>query len=175
MTRQTALAWEDEMRLGLYGQTRRVWAPRGVKVRQRVQMEREWRYLALAVEPLTGRLSWCWIENLKAESIAPVLQRWHQDGAGVVVWDQAPGHQGARPQVKGMVLIFQPPYSPELNPVERIFQEIRRAVEGRPYSSLEEKMECVERELRRWAADPERVRRLTGWAWIQEAWASLPP
>ena len=38
VTAATALAWADEMRLGLHGRVRRVWAPRGVKVRQRVQL-----------------------------------------------------------------------------------------------------------------------------------------
>jgi len=29
VTRQTVLVWADEMGVGLYGQTRRVWVPRG--------------------------------------------------------------------------------------------------------------------------------------------------
>ena len=37
MTAGMQLAWADEMRVGLVSTVRRVWAPRGVKVRQRVQ------------------------------------------------------------------------------------------------------------------------------------------
>ena len=43
-------AWHsDEMRLGLRGQTRKVLAPKGVKVVQRLQLVYEWSYLVLAV------------------------------------------------------------------------------------------------------------------------------
>jgi hypothetical protein len=42
-----AVAWSDEMRLGLHGQVRRRWAPRGIKLRQRVEVRYEWRYLTL--------------------------------------------------------------------------------------------------------------------------------
>jgi len=65
--------------------------------------------------------------------------------------------------------IYLPPYSPELNPVERLFEEVRREVEGYRYDTLEEKRKAVEAVLRRWQAQPERVRSLTHWAWIQEA------
>jgi hypothetical protein len=37
------LGFADEMRLGLMGQVRRVGAPRGVKVVQRLQFVRQWR------------------------------------------------------------------------------------------------------------------------------------
>ena len=42
------------MRVGLLGQVRRVWAPRGVKVEQFVECKYEWAYLNLAVGSLTG-------------------------------------------------------------------------------------------------------------------------
>ncbi|HUW14216.1 MAG TPA: hypothetical protein VM537_31125 [Anaerolineae bacterium] len=44
------------MRVGLIGQVRRVWAPRGVKVEQLVEYKYEWEYLNLAVNGLTGQL-----------------------------------------------------------------------------------------------------------------------
>ena len=42
------------MRVGLVSVVRRVWAPVGVKVRQRVQQVRKWRYLVLAIEVWSG-------------------------------------------------------------------------------------------------------------------------
>ena len=33
------------------GTSRRVWGRRGIKVRQRIQMVREWRYLHLVLDP----------------------------------------------------------------------------------------------------------------------------
>jgi hypothetical protein len=65
-------AWHsDEMRLGFRGQTRRVLAPKGAKVVQRVQPRYEWSYLILAISPLTGEVRWEWIERMRKESRDP--------------------------------------------------------------------------------------------------------
>jgi len=68
-----------------------------------------------------------------------------------------------------MPLISLPPYSPKLNPAERIFEEPRRAVEGVVYASLDDKVDAVTRELRRLDTNPDLVRSLAGWDWINEA------
>jgi transposase len=162
------------MRLGLCGQVRKVWAPRGVKVRQRLQFQRVWRYLALAVDGCQGSLTWCWIASMKGESIAEAVQHWRNQGIEAVVWDRASGHRSPDVRQVGLALIEQPPAAPELNPAERVFEELRRAVEGEPYASLEAKVAAVERELQALAADPERVKRLAGWRWIHDARAHLP-
>lgn len=72
------------------------------------------------------------------------------------------------------VLIEQPPASPELNPAARVFEELRRVVEGKVDATLAEKVDAVQAEPARLAADPERVRRLTGWGWIDVAIRQLP-
>jgi hypothetical protein len=64
VTTAAGLAWADEMRLGLRGLVRRVWAPRGVKVRQAQVLPSVWRYLALAVNGLTGTLQWTWTTSM---------------------------------------------------------------------------------------------------------------
>jgi hypothetical protein len=175
VTQRTALAFGDEMRVGLCGQVRRVWAPRGVKVRQRVQMAREWRYLALAVDGLRGTLRRCWIANMKGPAIAEAVPAWQAQGVEAVVWDGASGHRAPAVRRVGLTLLAQPPYAPELQPAARVFEELRRVVEGHVYATLEEKVAAVERELQALAADPARVKSLAGWHWIEEAWAALPP
>lgn len=169
------VAWGDEMRVGLCGLVRRVWAPRGVKVRALVQWKREWSYLALAVDGRKGRLVWKWIENMKGGSIASALASWKADGGvEAVVWDGARGHGGAEVREVGVTTIQQPPACPELNPAERVFEELRRGIEGRVYSSIEEKVAAVEALLLELAAQPHRVRQLAGWDWICAACSSLP-
>ena len=66
-----------------------------------------------------------------------------------------------------MKTIVQPAYSPELKPAERVFEEIRRWVEGRMYGSLEEKMAAADECLSRLDSDPERVKSLVSWDWIR--------
>lgn len=174
MRARTQTAWADEMRLGLHGRVRRVWAPRGVKVRQRVQLRYEWRYLALAVDGMAGRLWWRWLPNMRKEAVAPVVAAWQGAGITALVWDGAPAHRARLVRDVGVTLVTQPPAAPEVNPAERVFQELRRAVEGLVYATLAEKMVAVERELAALAADPARLRRLTGWAWIADALTHLP-
>ena len=70
--------------------------------------------------------------------------------------------------------VVQPSYAPELNPVERFFQELRRALGDRVYPTLEAKKAVLEPILRDWQVHPERVRQLCGWEWIREALTALP-
>ena len=165
--------WADEMRLGLIGQVRRRWVPRGFRLVQELQFEYKWEYLNLTVNPLSGELLWDWSVNMKAVSIASVVAGWHDQGVKVVVWDGARGHRGVAYEGVPVARIFQPAYSPELNPVERIFELLRDRVEGEVYDSLAAKRAAVEAELQQLAADPEVVKRIAGWKWILDSIAAL--
>jgi hypothetical protein len=161
------------MRVGLIGQVRRVWAPRGVKVVQVMEYQREWAYLNLAVNGLTGQLRWDWTENMKGASLAPVVQQWAEEGVEVVVWDRARGHRGPAYQEVSVKLIEQPPCSPELNPAERVFEYLRGKVEGQVYGTIAAKKTVVEAELRKLRAAPDTIRSLAGWDWIRQSVAGL--
>jgi hypothetical protein len=151
-----------------------VWAPVGVKVRQRVPLRYEWRYLSLAVDAVHGCLWWPWHTTMRKEAIAPVVTAWQAAGVAALVWDGAPAHRAKLVRDVGVTLVTQPAAAPELNPVERVFQELRRAVEGFVSATLEEKVAAVERELTALAADPARLQRLVGWDWIAASLAQLP-
>ena len=164
----------DEMRLGLHGQVRRVWAPRGVKVRQRKQIAYQWRYLVLAVDGQRGELRWTWTTTVRKEALAPIVAAWQAAGLTALVWDSSGSHRARLVRDVGLPLIPLPAYAPECNPAERVFEEIRRASEGRVYADLDAKRSVAETVLTALAADPARVRRLVGWTWIAAAEAALP-
>ena len=149
-------------------------AARGVKVRQRVRPRYEWRYLALAVAGVAGRLWWRWLPNMRREAMAPAVPAWRDEGIAALVWDGAPAHRARLVRDVGVALVTQPPAAPELNPAERVFEELRRAVAGLVDATLAEKVAAVERELAALVADPARLRRLTGWSWIAANLAQLP-
>ena len=65
-------------------------------------------------------------------------------------------------------------YSPELNPAERVFEEVRGHIEGEVYPSLEAKRKAIDHLLRQLRADKTRLRRLVGWDWLQQALVQLP-
>ena len=149
------------MHLIFVGPLRRVLAPKGVKVVQPLQLRYEWVYLLLAVNPETGELRWRWIERMRQEHIKPVLSEWALEG---LIWDRAPSHRAKSLRELPTELVFLPSYSPELNPAERVFEKVRRLVEGRAYDSILGELD----------ADRERMKRLCGWEWMREALERLP-
>jgi predicted Zn-ribbon and HTH transcriptional regulator len=163
------VCWGDEMRLGLISQVRKVWCSIGTQVVQKVQISYKYLYLHLAVDGLKGSLHWQWAENMKQEAVLRVVTSWQAAGIEVIIWDGAPSHRANEVQKLAPTLICQPPYAPELNPAERIFEAVRQEVEGVVYDTLEEKKEAAERFLQRLAASPERIKSLAGWEWIRDA------
>jgi hypothetical protein len=144
-----------------------------VKVRQPVQQIREWRYLVMAIEVWAGRLWWCWTDTMRSAEIASVVRGWQQNTElKAVVWDGASSHRSGAVQEVGFPLVQQPAYAPELNPAERLFEELRRVVEGKVYDTLDAKVAAVQAE--QWNADPERVGQLVGWPWIINTLHQLP-
>jgi hypothetical protein len=176
VTQGRCVGFCDEMRVGVHGTVRRVWSRRGVTLRQRVQVTSKWRYLVLVVDGRSGRIRWNWNETMQAAELIPLV-RGMADTTDLVavVWDGAPSHRDARVLRIGLPLIALPPDSPELNPAERVFEETRDAIEGRVFATLDDQVAAVESMLQDLDADPVRVLRLAGGAWIHAAVAELPP
>jgi hypothetical protein len=175
LTATSGVGFADELRLGLRGATRRVWGRRGVKVRQRLQLRYEWRYLFAAVDARAGTIWWDWVETMQAADLRPVIAELRARGLlDALIWDGAPSHADAGVRAAGLPLVALPPDSPELNPAERLFEEVRRRVEGPVYATLDAKAAAVQAFLQELDADPDRVRRLCGWDWITAAFEALP-
>jgi len=66
----------DEMRFGLWGQVRKRWGLRGVKIIQKVQIEFAWEYLVLAVDVGQGQLRWGWAKRMNQTNLLPIFKRW---------------------------------------------------------------------------------------------------
>lgn len=175
LSRDQVIGHADEIRVGLLGQVRRRWGRCGVRLRQRVQRKRGYRSLFLAVDVRTGRIWYCWLDNMRGEQFCGVVRGIEQHGAlDAVVWDGAPGHRDERVGRIGVPLIALPAYSPELNPAERLFEAIRARIEGELYATLDDKCARVDAILAEWDADPDQVRSLAGWQWILDAYDQLP-
>ena len=175
LTRASRVGFADELRLGLRGTSQRVWGRRGVKVRQRLQLRYDWWYLFVAVDGQAGTVSWTWLDSMKATDLVPLLEALRTNAPlDAIVWDGASSHRDAAVRAVGVPLIDLPPYSPELNPAERLFEEVRRHAEGRVYATLADKVASVNAFLEDLDADPARVRCLCGWDWITAAITTLP-
>jgi len=164
------IVWGDEMKLGLRGQVRQVWAPRGVAVSQAVQIGWKYIYVAVALDPMTGRLWWAWQAKYEGRG----------DGLHLANLGPGAGHRrlglgrGPRPHGRGHASRGRAPggiaaLRPRTEPGGAFFRELRRAIEGRVYPTLQAKQDALQPVLEAWQADPKRVRQLCGWDWIWEA------
>ena len=112
---------------------------------------------------------------MQAEELLPLVRGMkdttNREG---VVWDGAPSHRDERLPRIGLPLIALPPYAPELNPAERVFEEIRSEIDGRVFATLADKVAAVEAILRELDADPARVQRLAVSDWIHAAFDQVP-
>ncbi len=161
----------DEMRFGLWGQVRKRWGLRGVKIIQPIQIEFAWQYLVLAVGVVRCKLYWAWADRMNQTCLLPIFRAWSPDAT---IWDGASAHRGKAMGELSIEHIFLLPYSPELNPCERVFEWLRARIEGEVYATLQHKRCEIEHHLRRLNADKAHLKSLIEWSWIEDAFAQLP-
>lgn len=71
---------------------------------------------------------------------------------------------------EGMELAALPPYCPDLNPQEQVWEELReKAFGNRVFASLKAVTDAAARGLQRIEANPEALKRLAGREWILES------
>ena len=121
---------QDESRLGLHENARRRLTARGVKPIQKMLPRYEYFWLYAAVEPGTGEIFFLEMPALNAHCFQAFLDEFsaeYPESLNVLVLDGAGAHISAALDVPENVLpVFLPPYSPELNPVERLWQDLKQ-------------------------------------------------
>lgn len=170
---QTVRLWVlDEHRYGLLPVLRRVWAQRGVRVHAPYVTRYQWGYLHEAMEvDGTNRLELLFTPCIDQDVHALFLQ---QIGATdpaavhVIIQDQAGFHlRSDDPRVpKNIRLLPLPPYSPELNPVEKLGDLVKDRVCNRLYPTLRRLEDHLLAALRPWRTEPQRVADLIGRGWL---------
>lgn len=146
------------------------WAPLPMRPHAARQVVREYVYVFGAVSPRDGRhdslvLPWA---NTEAMSLflAEVSQRY--PGEYILMFmDQAGWHKAKGLRIPpNMELAFLPPYSPELNPQEQIWDELREKYFGNKlFKSLQAVIDAVVQGLQHLEATPATVARLTKRTW----------
>lgn len=120
---------EDESRLGLHETARRRLTARGVKPIQKMLPRYEYFWLYAAVEPATGDAFFLEMPALDAHCFQAFLDEFsaaYPESLNVLVLDGAGAHVAASLDVPANVIpMFLPPYSPELNPIERLWQDLK--------------------------------------------------
>lgn len=162
----------DEHRIGLQPIIRRVYAPRGTGPVVSVNPRFEWLYVYAFVHPNSGRSVWYLLPSLNAAAFQVILEDFARDvlsSSGkrvLIVLDNAGWHKAKALRVPdGLEFVFLPPYSPELQPAERLWALCDETVTNRCMGSLEalESALCVQCECL--MGDAGRVRAQTLFHW----------
>jgi transposase len=135
---------EDEHRLGLLPVVRRTWAPRGRRPTAWGQRRYQWLYVYAFVRPTTGQSWWCLLPTVSTETMTAALAAFAADEGidasrrAVLVLDGAGWHTSGRLIVPdGIDLVFLPPASPELQPVERVWALVDEPVANQTFADLD--------------------------------------
>jgi hypothetical protein len=134
-------------------------------------MEFEWGYLWAEVEPSSGDFNIWLLPEMNALSLLPVIEEMSEywgDKVGLV-FDNSSVHKSVSITLSGKLSFkFLPAYSPELNPVERLFEELRRRIANRVFVSLSELESALLEIIDEYVNDREKVRQLCGYSWVLE-------
>jgi transposase len=167
----------DEHRVGLKPIARRQWAPIGHRPIALGQHRFEWLYVYGFVHPSTGEVVWFLCNGVSTVLLSAVLAAFAKAvGAGpdklvVLVLDNAGWHSSEQLVVpEGLRLVFLPPYSPELQPAERLWPLTNEAVANQSFATLKELDDTLGKRCCTLAAMPDLIKSYTSYSW----WPKLP-
>ena len=165
----------DEARFGLHTETRKVWITKGTRPVVRRQTRYEWDYLYGALDVVGGAAEFLHLPTVDLECNALFLEHLSQSDPGaehVVIADQAGFH--LKPQdprlPAGVHILPLPPYSPELNPCEQLW-DVLKDTEGFAnalFDSIEKLRAALLPGLRRFWEDAAAVLSLVGRPWLHD-------
>ena len=163
--------FQDEARFGRINDPRRCWAPEGLRPDVPAQLVREFIYAYTAVSPHDGTMDSLILPEVNTEAMSIFLAevaRRHPDEFILMFLDGAGWHKANALKVpQNMVLRFLPPYSPQLNPVEHIWEEIREKwFQNLVFDSLDAVEDRLVTALVSLERDPQRVFSIAGFDWI---------
>lgn len=169
--RHVRIMFQDEARFGRMVRIRRCWSPAPNRPMVDNGYEREFTYTYGAVSPIEGELDWMICPKMNTDYMGEFLAQVsaaHPVEFIVMIVDGASSHVAKALVIPENILLYRlPPYAPQLNPQEHIWDELR---EKEFPNRVFEKMEGVRRQLEdgllRLAEDTVRIRSITAWPWI---------
>jgi len=143
--------FQDEARIGQKNKLTRRWAKRGTRPRVPNDQRTASTYLFGAICPKGGKaaglvLPFCNSMTMGLH-LAEISQAVAQDAHALLLMDQAGWHSSAKLEVPdNITIVLLPPRSPELNPVENVWQFVRdNCLLNRVFTSYDDIVEhCCE-------------------------------
>lgn len=133
---------EDESRFGLITKNGKALTAKGVKPVCLFQQVFQSTYVFGAFSPITGDSFTLELPHCDSQNFQLFLDQFstkRPDELKIVILDNGAFHKAKALQIPhNIVLVFLPPYSPELNPAEKIWWLWKRKFTNRLFSSLDE-------------------------------------
>jgi hypothetical protein len=169
--RRVRLMFQDEARFGRMVRIRRCWSPAPLRPVVDNGYERQFVYVYGAVSPLEGQLDWMIASEMNMERMGQFLcqvSRAHSREFIIMVVDGASSHKSRELPIPANIRLHRlPGYSPELNPQEHVWDELReKEFPNRVFDSMDGVLAQLRSGLPRLAANTEALRSLTAWPWI---------
>jgi transposase len=166
------LMFQDEARFGRMSDPRSCWAPMPLRPMVNLALVREFKYEYATISPWDGALDYMTADKMNTEMMSNFLQQVseaHPKDFSIMVVDGASSHKSKELKIPSNVsLVVLPPYSPELNPAEQIWNRLRKNYfANKIFDSLEEATQQAERGLSEMAANVNAMMSLTNWPWIK--------
>lgn len=166
----------DEHRLGLKPLLRRIWVPWWENPIAKVQWRYEWVWVYGFVHPASGETYWWIMPKVNIDLFNRVLADFAQHfGLGqhkqvLLSVDQAGWHTSDKVVLpEGLHLEFLPPYSPELQPAERLWSILDEPIANRIFEKIEDLEQVLCDRCCALLKQHEFIRGLTHFHWWQEA------
>lgn len=160
------------MRFGTRSQLKRRWTPRGHRPRCPVKIGYEFGYLYCALCPFTGDLFGLLLPNMRKECFAVFLSEFQKhllepEAETLIILDGAGSHQAnARGENSNLQLQKLPAACPELNPVERFFQELRKELANQIFETVAAIEQKIQQLLGKYWKEPNLIIRLTSFPYL---------
>lgn len=163
--------FQDEARFGRISDTRRCWCPRPFRPLCHAMVSQEYTYAYGAVSVTDGVLDTLIMPYVNTNCMQIFLDEVASRHPGeriIMILDGAGWHKAKTLRIPdNLRLVSLPPYSPELNPVEHIWDDLReKSFHNRVFDSLDALENHLEESLREMECDRERVHSIVAWPWI---------
>jgi transposase len=164
------------MRTGTRTELKRRWTPVGHRPVCRLKLGYEYTYIYAALGPASGHLIALLLPDMTGQSFQLFLRffeaqvkKLYPRGKVLVVLDQASAHQTGVTQNSKVVLEYLPVASPELNCVERFFEEIRKPLSNRIFKNIGEVETFLCHVLKKYYKSPKLIVQLCLYPYMQYA------
>lgn len=145
------LYFQDESRFGLFTRNGKMLTASGVKPECKFQQVFKSTYLYGSFSPLTGSMFCLELPLCNSENFQIYLNEFSNENPSefkILVLDNGAFHKAKSLKVPDNIgLIFLRPYSPEINPAEKIWLTLKRNFTNRLFSSLDQLSHFISVEL----------------------------